>query len=106
MSTTEAINTSAAEVPTWTLGERLTKAREHAGVDIEEMAHRLGVSGRTIRNYENQAVRITRATIIAYATETRVPIDWLEDDDPSRSRCFREARPPNPMQQRLFALAA
>lgn len=94
--------TEETHIPVWTLGERLTKAREHAGITIPDMARRLGVSDKTIRNWENQAVRITRATLIAYASETSVPIDWIVGDD-LRSRCsfaFDE------WQLELFPIAA
>ena len=86
------------EVPTWTLGERLTKAREHAGISIDEMATRLGVSSKTIRNYENEAVRITRSTAIAYSAETLVPLTWFGDGAGLRSRWFSGADPPNQLR--------
>lgn len=84
------MSTTETPVPAWTLGERLTKAREHAGISIDDMAQRLGVSSRTIRNWEGQAVRVTRTTQMAYSIETRVPLDWITGDD-LRSRCFRDA---------------
>lgn len=86
MSTTETLQ--ATQEPVWTLGERLTKAREHAGISRDEMADRLGVTERTIRNYENDAVRITRATVLAYSAETRVPFGWIVEGLDVRSRCF------------------
>lgn len=85
----------------WTLGERLQKAREHAGISRDEMADRLGVSERTIRNYENEAVKVARAVVLAYSSETSVPLGWLTDD--ARSRCFPLGEPPG---QLSFPLAA
>jgi transcriptional regulator with XRE-family HTH domain len=108
MHTTEVSTQTGVTLPVWTTGEHLTKAREHAGIDIDGMAGRLGVSARTIRNYENEAVRITRATLIAYAEITSVPLEWLlgEDDPDVRNRCSRRAPPFDVNQRTLFALAA
>jgi transcriptional regulator with XRE-family HTH domain len=96
------------ESPVWTLGERLHKAREFAGITRTGMADRLGVSERTIRNYENEAVRVTRSIVLAYAAETMVPVDWFSEDAAIRSRCVREAirGAPEYMQPSLFAIAA
>jgi DNA-binding XRE family transcriptional regulator len=50
-------------VPVWTLGDRLRKAREHAGLTVDEMAEVLEVSDRTVRNYENDVSPIKRPAI-------------------------------------------
>jgi len=101
MSTyTDTNDQDVSSPPVWTIGERLEKARTHARIDRDEMADRLGVSERTIRNYENEAVRITRSVIIAYSVETLVPVDWLIEGATSRSRCFLDA------EQLSFQLAA
>jgi transcriptional regulator with XRE-family HTH domain len=84
MATTEEVTQ-----PTWRLGERLAKARDHAGISRPEMADRLGVSERTIRNYENETVHVTRLIALGYAAETGVMVEWLmgSDDPDLRSRC-------------------
>jgi transcriptional regulator with XRE-family HTH domain len=85
MATTEELTQ-----PTWTLGERLAKARDHAGISRPEMADRLGVSERTIRNYENESVTVNRLIALAYSAETGVGVEWLlgSNDPELRSRCF------------------
>lgn len=70
------------EVPAWTLQERLTKAREHARLDRHQMAARLGVSERTIRNWELGRIDPTRATVLAYSAVTHVPMVWLTGELP------------------------
>lgn len=67
-------------IPEWTLGERLTKARKSAGLDPTDMAERLGVSDRTIRNWEQGVHRPKLGTIRAYAQVTGVALWWLEGD--------------------------
>lgn len=68
----------AATIPEWSLPERLGKARQTAGLSPIEMASRLGVTDRTVRNWESGATRVTKAQVIAYATVTKVPVAWIE----------------------------
>ncbi len=37
----------------WTLGDRLRKAREHAGLQQKDMAKAFGVTAKTISNWEH-----------------------------------------------------
>ena len=68
---------TTATVPTFTLGDRLRKAREHAGVSVDEMAAILDVSDRTVRNYETDKTPIKRPSVVAYAMRCNVPVEWL-----------------------------
>lgn len=68
---------SMTEVPRWTLPERLAKAREHAHLDRDQMARLLGVTERTIRNWENGRIIPKRKDILAYSAATHVPLVWL-----------------------------
>lgn len=79
--------------PMWTLGDRLAKAREHAGISAQDMAARLGVGRNTISNWENDRVSVSRAAILAYASVTGVPSWWIEndDDDPGANMLDRRA---------------
>lgn len=74
MSATE---TAGAAMPTWSLGERMRKAREFAGVAIEDMAADIGRTERTIRNYESDATTAPFLVIKQYALRCVVPIDWI-----------------------------
>lgn len=71
---------TAIEVPEFTLRERLTKAREHAGLDRQQMAERLSVTERTVRNWEHGSTKVTPAIVLAYAAVTSVPVWWLKGD--------------------------
>lgn len=69
-------------VPEWTLGERLRKAREEAGLDRDEMAARMQVSERTLRNWERDANLPRYSLLIAkeWAEITQVDLAWLRGE--------------------------
>lgn len=71
---------TTTEVPTFTLRERLAKAREHAGLTRDQMAERLSVTERTVRNWENGSTKVTTPIVLAYAAVTSVPVWWLDGD--------------------------
>lgn len=64
-------------VPAWTLGDRLRKAREAAGLEQQEFADELGISRGTISNYEHDKTRVKRPYLVAWAMRTKVPVEWL-----------------------------
>lgn len=82
-----SIQTVAVGVPQWTLGDRLRKARENAGLEQVELAARLGASRKTIGNAERGQTQPRRSLIMAWALTTNVPVRWLmtgespSDDD-------------------------
>jgi transcriptional regulator with XRE-family HTH domain len=82
---------TVTQLPVWTLGERMAKARESAGLSRLEMADELRVTERTIRNYEGGITRVSRDTVMAYSSLTGVPVWWIEADPrfevDLRSRC-------------------
>lgn len=70
----------AAEVPRWTAGDRLRKAREHAGVTAEQIADDIGRTARTVRNYEADATVAPPVVLRAYAQRCGVALEWLRDE--------------------------
>ena len=68
---------SSVGVPRWTLGDRLRKARECAGLSTAEIAEVLEVTDRTVRNYETGATPIKRPALRVWAMRTGVPYVWL-----------------------------
>lgn len=68
-------------IPAWSIGERMAKARQTVDLDPSQMAARLGVTDRTIRNWENGVHPPKRAALLAYEQVTGVPMWWLEGDD-------------------------
>lgn len=67
-------------IPVWTLGDRLAKAREGAGISVNAMAERLHVARTTISNWEHDRVQPSHSVIIAYSATTLVPVSWLIGD--------------------------
>ena len=65
----------------WTLGDRLAKARRHAGLTSSEMGDELGVTRYTVHNYETDRTTPRRATLIAWALRCGVPFEWLAHGD-------------------------
>lgn len=66
--------------PEWTLGDRLRKAREEAGLDQAALADALGVSRATISNHEVGIGKrgTNRMMIRAWALATGVEAEWIE----------------------------
>lgn len=65
-------------VPEFTIGDRLRKARETAGMDQGELAEAMGVSRRTVSNNESGHVKPRVIVIRAWALATGVSVEWLE----------------------------
>ena len=79
-------------IPAFTLGDRLAKARKHAGIGSEQMAGLLGVGRSSISNYEAGRTEPPLHIVLDWAKETNVPLSWIvgaEADTPtSRSDLF------------------
>lgn len=71
----------APEVPQWSGGERLVKARSWAGMDQAAIARAIGKGVRSIARYENSD-EPPRAIVLAYAAATGVPVWWLDGQAP------------------------
>lgn len=70
---------AAGAVPAWTLGDRLRKAREHAGLSQDDLAVAIGVSRRSVSTYESGGVEhVKRPVLFAWATLCGVDLAWLE----------------------------
>ena len=63
----------------WTLGERLAKARRLRQWSQQELADKLGIGRRSIVRYEDDQAVPSMAILIAWATVTDVPLQWLND---------------------------
>lgn len=85
---------SDCTVPAFTLGDRLAKAREHAGIGVAAMAERLGVSRTSISNYEHGRTAPPLDVVLDYSKETNVPLTWIiaaEHDTPTSRSDFAAA---------------
>jgi transcriptional regulator with XRE-family HTH domain len=65
----------------WTLGDRLRKARETAGLSQAEIAEALGVQGGSVSRFEHDHQALRRSYLLAWAMATGVDLDWLRYGD-------------------------
>lgn len=72
------MHAQGTQVPEWTIGDRMRKAREFAGMTQSEMAQLLQVGRRTVTRVETSASKPKRGVMMAWALATGVPVDWLE----------------------------
>lgn len=69
------------EIPEWTLGDRLAKARRRAGLTQDDMATVCLVSRQTVNTWENDGHKPARRKILAWALRTGVDPVWIEYGD-------------------------
>ena len=65
-------------IPTWTLGHRLRRAREHGGFTQEQLAHKIGVGLRAVKEGEADKNPPAYWKMLAWATACGVDPEWLE----------------------------
>ncbi len=70
---------AVAQEPIWTLGNRLWRAREEAGLDQDTMAKRLGVSRALVSKWERDKSEPTLRQVRQWSEETGVSFGWLAD---------------------------
>lgn len=68
---------TAFDIPRWTLGDRLRKAREHAGLSTAALGTDLGLHRNSIGAYERDQTEPKRAVLMAWALRCGVPFEWL-----------------------------
>lgn len=73
-----AAHHAIGEIPSFTRGDRLRKARQLTGLTTREFADEIGVSQKSVTDAEGDRVTPRRITLMAYAMRTGVPIEWLE----------------------------
>ena len=67
-----------SEVPEWTFGDRLRKAREHRKMEQSEMADALGVSRAVVSKWERGSQPRNLFEVVQRWSEvTGVPAQWL-----------------------------
>ncbi|MFJ3394015.1 helix-turn-helix domain-containing protein [Leifsonia aquatica] len=65
--------------PTWTLADRLKKARLLSGLDQATLADRLGIARNSISNYETGRSEPNASTFVRWASATGVSLEWLAE---------------------------
>lgn len=77
-------------IPPWTMGWRLRRSLDWAGMTVQDMAEHLELSRSQISRFLNDREDSPRAAYLrAWATRTGVPLDWIvngnDDPDPDDS---------------------
>ena len=94
-----AATTHHLELLSWTVGDRLRKARRAAGISTGRMADLLVVTANTIGNYESDRTRLPAGKLRKWAEVTGVPAEWIETGaDPGPD----PATPVSPCNQRSY----
>lgn len=71
-------------VPYWSIGDRMRKARESAGLSQTELSEAAGISRKTISRIEAEGMEPKRAYLIAWSFATGVALEWLETGESPR----------------------
>lgn len=90
-------------IPTFTLGDRLRKARQTTGLEQAEFADAVGIARTTVINYENDRVRPRTIVLRAWALRTGVPVHWLvngESPQPATAEGSQSGLPRLDLNQR------
>ncbi len=79
-----SVDVAAGEVPQWTMGDRLRKARQKIGLEQADFAEEIGIGRTTLINYENDKRAPKSIVLKAVALRTGVPLWWLEGRESPR----------------------
>ncbi|MEV4902390.1 helix-turn-helix transcriptional regulator [Citricoccus sp. NPDC055426] len=69
---------AAFVIPHFDLTDRLRKAREVTGLGQREFAEEIGISLKSVTNYENGHTAPRQIVMKAWALRTGVPLEWLQ----------------------------
>jgi transcriptional regulator with XRE-family HTH domain len=68
---------TVTQIPVWTLGDRIRKAREVAGLEQQDLADALYMSRAAVSAWENGHSKPAARKLAVIATVTGVPASWL-----------------------------
>lgn len=102
MAAREESGQTVARVPQWTVGDRLRKAREMAGIGVEEMASKLDRNRNSITRYERSST-VDVLVVRAYSAFTATSMTWLlTGQGPDDEEGERAIAPVTLRERRLF----
>ena len=64
--------------PQWTLADRMRKSRTDAGLTAQQIADAIGISRKSVTNYETGSTHPLRPILAAWAEVTGTYVEWLE----------------------------
>ena len=91
-------------IPKWTLGDRIRKAREHAGLEQADLANALYMSRAAISAWENGHTTPAPRKVEVIARVCGVPASWLVTGGDDST--VTEEVPGRQSDQLAFCLAA
>lgn len=68
--------------PEFTLGDRLRKAREVSGMDMQDLATMIDVHRQSIARYEQGIVVPRKHIILSWSWATGVDAEWISGEPP------------------------
>ena len=85
-------------IPEWTIGDRIRKAREHAGLDQDQLADLTGFGRSTLSNWEHDRNAPSVKKLLDLARALDVPVTWLLTGDipPADTDAFTARYPRDP----------
>lgn len=70
-------NSNQGSIPEFTIGDRLRKAREFAGMDMNELAAAIEIHRQTVARYETGVAAPKRYVLLSWSLATGVDMDWI-----------------------------
>lgn len=64
-------------IPEFTLGDRLRKAREFAGIDMRDLAQMIDIHRQSVARYEQGQAIPRRPVMLSWAISTGVSLEWI-----------------------------
>lgn len=95
-----------AQVPEWTLADRMRKSLDAAGLGVQEIADELGVTRGAVGKWINGHVEPRHPTLMAWAMRTGVSLAWLETGEAPPGGTNGRAPATDPSARPLGSLAA
>jgi len=90
-------NVSSDRIPTFSLGERIRKARkDHGNASQESFAAELGVDRKTLNNWENARHKPSRGDLMLISSVSDVSFAWLLGDEGDVAGAAETPRPRTP----------
>lgn len=69
---------SRSAVPQFTLGDRLRKAREYSGMEMQDLAAEIDIHRQTVARYESGQATPKRHVVLSWSLVTGVDLDWIQ----------------------------
>lgn len=76
-------NPNPGRVPQFTLGDRLRKARESRGLDMQALGELIDIHRQSVARYEQDVAVPKRHVLLSWSVATGVALEWITGTDAS-----------------------